>query len=76
MPDLQRASEAGTTLTPNWLMSSFAMLSIMAATIVSIVALLQIVSWTECALLLAAGIVLSCGVLFTIVKMEQLSKEQ
>lgn len=71
MPDFTRTSNPQTDHLPSWLLSSFAMLIILAATAAVIVGLLQVISWAECALLLVTGIVLSCGVLFTIVTMRR-----
>ena len=76
MPNLPTAPTSETNFAPNWLLSSFAMLAILAATAALIVGLLQVVSWTECLLLLVAGIVLSCGVLYTIVTMNRLSGDE
>ncbi len=74
MPDFTQTSNPQTDQAPNWLMSSFAMLIILAATAAVIVSLLQVISWTECALLLVTGIALNCGILFTIVTMRRLGK--
>ena len=74
MPDLTRISSAETDHQPSWLISSFAMLIILAATAALIIGLLQVITWAECVLLLLSGIVLSCGVLFTIVTMQRLGK--
>lgn len=74
MPNLSRTSSAETDHQPSWLISSFAMLIILAATGALIVGLLQVITWSECALLLVSGILLSCGVLFTIVTMQRLGK--
>jgi len=72
MPDLR--SNPSNETERSWLISSYATLSILACTVVVIVALLQVTSLAECALLLVAGIALSCGVLFTIVTMQRLGK--
>ena len=74
MPDLHSTSSNETD--QNWLISSYATLSILACTVVVIVALLQITSLAECALLLVAGIALSCGALFTIVTMQRLANRE
>ena len=76
MPELNRTTNDKPDQTPSWLISSFAMLSILAATVVVIVGLLQVTSWAECALLLITGIVLSCGVLFTVVTMQRLADRE
>ncbi|HUJ49941.1 MAG TPA: hypothetical protein VLW25_07065 [Bryobacteraceae bacterium] len=76
MPDFTRDSNPQTDQAPSWLISSFAMLIILAATAAVIVGLLQVTSWAECALLLVTGIALSCGVLFTIVTMRRLGGDE
>ena len=72
MPDLTRTPNREADLTPNWLVSTYAMLFILAATAALIVGLLQVISWTDCLLLLLTGILLSGGVLYTIVTMQRL----
>ena len=74
MPDLARTSDAGANHTPGWFISSFAMLIILAGTAASIIGLLQLVSWTECVLLLITGIALSGGVVFTVATLQRLGR--
>jgi len=76
MPDFTQTSNSQTDQAPSWLISTFAMLIILSATAAVIVGLLQLISWAECALLLMTGIVLSCGILFTIVTMRRLSEDE
>jgi len=75
MTDLTTVSDAPATGTPNWLISLFIMLVILVANGVLIVGLLQLLTWTECVLLIVTGISLSCGLLYTIVAMHKLGKQ-
>jgi hypothetical protein len=76
MTNLTTASDAPTTETPNWLISLFIMLVMLVANGVLIVGLLQLLTWTECVLLIVTGISLSCGLLYTVVTMHKLGKER
>jgi len=75
MTDLTTVSEAPTPGTPNWLISLFIMVVILVANGVLIVGLLQLLTWTGCVLLIVTGISLSCGLLYTMVTMHKLGKE-
>ncbi|HMD47929.1 MAG TPA: hypothetical protein VKG79_02475 [Bryobacteraceae bacterium] len=67
---------AGTrTSTPHWLISLFIMLAILVGNTVLIVGLLQVLTWPECIFLVLAGVALSSGILYTVVKMDRLAKE-
>lgn len=72
MADLTSTQNRETDHAPSWLISTYAMLFILAATAALIVGLLQVISWTDCVLLLLTGILLSGGVLYTIVTMKKL----
>jgi len=76
MSDLTTVSEAPVSRTPNWLISLFIMLIILVANGVLIVGLLQLLTWTECVLLVITGIALSCGLLYTVVTMHKLGKSE
>ena len=76
MTNLTRASNLETNHTPDWLTSVFVMLAILVANSVLIIGLLQAVSWTACALLVLTGVALSGGILYTVVTMQRLGKEQ
>jgi len=68
-------SQAPGPRTPHWLISLFIMLAIMVANAVLIVGLLQVLTWPECIFLIAAGIALSSGALYTVVTMQRLAGE-
>lgn len=76
MTNATTAAETRDTSTPHWLISLFIMLAILVANTVLIVGLLQVLTWPECIFLVVAGVALSSGILYTVVKMDRLSKEQ
>ena len=76
MEELTRTSNPEADQAPNWLISLFMVLIILMLNGVLIIGLLQMLSWTECLLLVLAGIALSCGMLFTIVTMRKLARDE
>ena len=60
----------------NWFVSLFLMLVILVANGALIVGLMQLLTWSECALLVAAGIAISGGLLYTVTKMSELSRSE
>ena len=76
MPNVTSVSEGPTPGTPNWLISMFIMLAILVANTVLVVGLLQVLTWPECLFLIAAGVALSSGILYSVVKMGSLAGEQ
>jgi hypothetical protein len=76
MTDAPNVSTAPGSRAPNWLISMFLMLAMLVANGVLIVGLLQMLTWTECVLLVLTGISLSCGLLYTIVAMQKLGKHE
>jgi hypothetical protein len=76
MTDLTTVSETPSNAAPNWLISLFIMLVILVANGALIVGLLQLLSWTQCVLLIVTGISLSGGLLYTVVTMHKLGKPE
>ena len=75
MANASTLSETHSTGTPHWLISLFIMLAILVGNTVLIIGLLQVLTWPECLFLIAAGIALSSGILYTVVTMDRLGKE-
>jgi len=76
MTNATTASPARDTSTPHWLISLFIMLAILVGNTVLIVGLLQVLTWPECIFLVAAGVALSSGILYTLFKMGRLANEE
>lgn len=75
MTNATTAAQTRATSTPHWLISLFIMLAILVGNTVLIVGLLQVLTWPECIFLVVAGVALSSGILYTVVKMDRLAKE-